>query len=349
MMFSKQTLIGATLPLLARAKIPQTWAGRIKGRGVILTFHHVRPERESGFSPNALLEVTPEFLKTILDVLEEIGFSILLLDDVPHALQQEGPPFAVLTFDDGYRDNRDHAWPILKARDCPWTVFVTTDFASGRGRLWWRELEEVIRRQEVLELSEPSLPSRLALRTDKEKKQVFQILYWHLRHQSEEHLRTFISRLAQNAGINPDHLVQDACLTWDELKALARDPLITFGAHTLTHPMLAKHNEDCVRHEMRESQRIIEEKLNVPVRHFAYPVGDPTSAGTRDFSLAKESGFTTAVTTRPGPLFPEHQNHLHALPRISMNGLYQTPQAVRALLSGLPFLFWNRGRKVNVA
>jgi peptidoglycan/xylan/chitin deacetylase (PgdA/CDA1 family) len=85
------------------------------------------------------------------------------------------------------------------------------------------------------------------------------------------------------------------------------------------------------------------------VRHLAYPVGDPTSAGAREFALAREAGFLTAVTTRPGHLFPEHAGHLHALPRVSLNGLHQTQGALRALLSGVPFWLWNRGRRVNVA
>jgi len=54
------------------------------------------------------------------------------------------------------------------------------------------------------------------------------------------------------------------------------------------------------------------------------------------------------VTTRPGHLFAEHADHLHALPRVSLNGLHQSEAAVKALLSGLPFWLWNRGRRVNV-
>ena len=60
-----------------------------------------------------------------------------------------------------------------------------------------------------------------------------------------------------------------------------------------------------------------------PARHIAYPVGDPSSAAAREFALATEAGYALAVTTRPGMLFAEHAAHLTALPRVSLNGLWQ--------------------------
>jgi peptidoglycan/xylan/chitin deacetylase (PgdA/CDA1 family) len=113
--------------------------------------------------------------------------------------------------------------------------------------------------------------------------------------------------------------------------------------------MLAKWPAAFARREIAESRTVIEARLGRPVRHFAYPVGDPTSAGPREFALAHGAGYTTAVTTRPGHLFPAHRLHLRALPRVSVNGLHQSEEALRALLSGVPFLAWNRGRRVNVA
>jgi peptidoglycan/xylan/chitin deacetylase (PgdA/CDA1 family) len=88
--------------------------------------------------------------------------------------------------------------------------------------------------------------------------------------------------------------------------------------------------------------------LGAPVRHLAYPVGDPTSAGPREFTMARDLGFRSAVTTRPGMLFPEHAQHLTALPRISVNGFFQNADAFDVLLSGVPFWLWNRGRRLNV-
>jgi peptidoglycan/xylan/chitin deacetylase (PgdA/CDA1 family) len=97
------------------------------------------------------------------------------------------------------------------------------------------------------------------------------------------------------------------------------------------------------------SAAVIEAALGTRPRHLSYPVGDKTSAGPREFALARELGFATAVTTRPGMLFPEHRAHLTALPRISLNGEFQSPRYVRVLVSGAATALWNGFRRVDAA
>jgi peptidoglycan/xylan/chitin deacetylase (PgdA/CDA1 family) len=116
----------------------------------------------------------------------------------------------------------------------------------------------------------------------------------------------------------------------------------------MTHRMLAKSPEWLAREEMAGSKATLESRLDLDVAAFAYPVGDATSAGPREFELARRVGFSCAVTTRPGMLFAEHAGHLTALPRVSVNGLWQSTAALEVLLSGAPFALWNRGRRVNV-
>ncbi len=318
-----------------------------QGIGVILTFHHVRPRRPGAFAPNRLLEITPDFLDEVLTTLAVLGFDVVPLDEVPIRLGDVGGagPFAVLTFDDGYRDNVEHALPVLRRHEAPWTLFVTTDFADGGGRLWWLELEAAIAALDRVALDGLTLPCA----TPAAKQAAFEAIYWRLRAGPEARLRAEIARLADEAGIDRAALVRALCLSWDELRALSREPGVTLGAHTLTHPMLAKLDEAAAAREIAESGARIAAEIGRPVRHFSYPVGDPGSAGPREFTLARAAGYATAVTTRPGHLFPEHRGHLHALPRISVNGLYQTRAALRSLLSGVPFLAWNRGRRVNAA
>jgi peptidoglycan/xylan/chitin deacetylase (PgdA/CDA1 family) len=113
--------------------------------------------------------------------------------------------------------------------------------------------------------------------------------------------------------------------------------------------MLAKVPAKAARAEMEMSRRVIEAALAVPVEHLSYPVGDRTSAGPREFGLAAELGFKTAVTTRPGVLHPSHGEHLRALPRISINGEYQQLRYVRVLMSGAATAVWNGFRRVDAA
>ena len=347
----KHRIISLGFSALAVTRADEWLSPLARGRGAILMFHHVRPARDDPFQPNALLEVTPGHLDRLLGLVRDLGFAIVPLDEVPDRLADrrgDAGRFVALTFDDGYRDNRDHALPILKRHAAPWTMFVTSDYASGRGRLWWLELEEVVRRLDRIEVAMDGRTTVLPSRTAAEKKAAFAAAYRDLRQGPEERLRGTIAGWCEIAGLDGYRLVRDLCLDWDELAALSHEPGVTIGAHTVSHPMLAKHDAETARREIHDGRTEIETRLGLTVRHLAFPVGDPTSAGPREFALARDAGYRTAVTTRPGHLFPGHAAHLTALPRVSINGLHQTEAASRALMSGAPFLLWNRGRRIDV-
>ncbi len=341
----------AVFEAIALSRADRWGRGLAQGAGVILTLHHVRPAPAAGFRPNGILEITPDFLDTALGLIRGEGYDLVSLDEALARLASPEPQrfFVALTFDDGYRDNVEHAWPVLAKHGAPWTMFVTPGFADRTARLWWLEMEEAIRVLPRLAFALPDGAFSARTGSNAEKQAAFDALYWRLRKQPEAILLSVISDLAAQAGIDPVALVERECLPWETLRALSGAPGVTIGAHTLTHPMLAKHPVDFARGEIVESKARLEAELEMPIRHFAYPVGDPTSAGPREFEMARTAGFASAVTTRPGHLFPEHAQHLHALPRVSLNGLHQSEAAVRGLMSGLPFLLWNRGWRLNVA
>ncbi|MCT4495688.1 polysaccharide deacetylase family protein [Bosea minatitlanensis] len=346
-MNGRHRAIAAAFRIMAATGADRWSRGFAQGKGVILTLHHVRPAGPRGFAPNALLEITPDFLDAALGLIRGEGYDLVSLDEALARLRSPKRRrfFVALTFDDGYRDNVEYAWPVLAKHGAPWTLFVTPGFADRTARLWWLELEEAIRALPRLELALPG--GRFAARTgsEAEKDRAFARLYWRLRKGPEAILLSTVSDLARQAGIDPAALVARECLPWDTLRALSGAPGIAIGAHTLTHPMLAKQDEATARREIAESKARLEAELDLPIRHFAYPVGDPGSAGRREFALAAEAGFDSAVTTRPGHLMPEHAGQLHALPRVSLNGLHQNEAALRALLSGLPFWLRDRGRR----
>lgn len=352
---TRHRLFDAAFRAIAATGADRWLAPLARGRGVILTFHHVHPDPPAAYAPNRLLTITPTFLERVLIAARARGFTPIGLDAVPGRLaggSGEGP-FVAFTFDDGYRDAVEHAAPVLRRHDVPWTLFVTSDFADGRGRLWWIELERAIARLDRVRLGRDLLGEGADLDCPaadaSEKSAAFEAVYRRLRAGSEERLLAAIARLCGEAGFEVGRIAETLCLSWRELGALAADPAVTIGAHTVSHPMLAKHDAARARFEIAAGRERIAQRLGRPVRHLSYPVGDPTSAGPRDFALARELGFATAVTTRPGHLFPGHAGHCHALPRVSINGCHQTEAALAALLSGVPFLAWNRGRRLSVA
>jgi peptidoglycan/xylan/chitin deacetylase (PgdA/CDA1 family) len=139
------------------------------------------------------------------------------------------------------------------------------------------------------------------------------------------------------------------CMGWDEIAKLAADPLVTIGAHTVNHPILTKLDDKTVRKELANSRDVIEAALGSRPDHLAYPVGDKSAAGPREFRIAAELGFKTAVTTRPGVIFRRHADHMTALPRLSLNGNFQRPRYTKVLVSGAATALWNGFRPVNVS
>jgi peptidoglycan/xylan/chitin deacetylase (PgdA/CDA1 family) len=344
---AKNKIISTGFTLFRMTGLHRLAAPWTRGAGAILMFHHVRPWVERAFAPNRLLEITPQFLDAVLGRLHSLGFDIVTLDAALGRLDTPGErPFVALTFDDGYKDMRDYALPVLEKYAAPFTLYVTTGFAERSARLWWIELEEAIRALPQIDVDIAGMSLRLASATPAEKQVAFATLYKLLRAGPEDQLLDGIAQLCAKAGVQSATLAADLCLDWEGVEAIAHHPLCTIGVHTLTHPRLAKIDADDVRRELRESRSSIEAHIGRTARHLAYPVGDPTSAGPREFAMARELGFKSAVTTRPGMLFPNHMGHECALPRLSINGNWQSLDTIEILVSGAPFALWNLGRKV---
>lgn len=320
-----------------------------RGAGVIFMLHHVRPEPPDAFEPNRILKVTPSFLEDVIREVLDAGFDVIGLDAVRDRLEDGGSerPFACFTLDDGYRDNRDYAYPIFRRYCAPFAIYVPTDFADGRGDLWWLTLEDVLRAAPQITLGMNGIGRRFRLTTVAEKEAAHHEIYWWLRSIPEAQARAAVAELAAAHNLDPRAAHAGLCMSWDELRDLAEDPLVTIGAHTRSHFALAKLSEGEARAEMAESIARVEKELKRPCRHFSYPYGCPESAGEREFRIAEELGLETAVTTQKGLLYAENAQAMTALPRLSLNGDFQDLRYVKALLSGVPFALMNTLQRIS--
>jgi len=321
------------------------------GVGAIFMLHHVRPQREGAFQPNRHLEITPDFLRAMLGHLRARGIDIVTMDEVHQRLIERNfaNRFACFTLDDGYRDNRDHALPVMREFGAPVTVYVASDFAQGSGRLWWIALEMAIAKADAIEMTMGGVATRLDTSTAQARQAAFDRLHDWLRTLSEHDLQREITALCAQHGVDQAAICRGLCMSWDELKAFSADPLVTIGAHSITHCNLAQQSETTARDELTLSRARIEDELQRPAVHLAYPYGDKPAAGPREFALARASGYKTAVTTRPGMVFPESADHMTALPRVSLNGNYQDTRILPVLTSGAATAMWNGFRRVDAA
>ena len=345
----KVAMTRAALAGLYRSGAHRLLAPYTQGSGVIFTLNQVRPLQEKFFAPNRGLEIAPEFLEAMLDQIEEAGLDIVSLDEAVRRLREvDERRFVCFTFDQGYRDLARHAYPLFQRRSLPLTVYVATDYASGWGELWWLALEEVVARAREIELCRGGL-WRLPNVTAQEKRRSFVQIYEWLHSVDEARQRKVIRALADTHDIDMSADCAELMMGWDDLRALAADPLVTIGAHSKAHYAMSKLAPEKAISEMEGSADIIERELGTRPIHFSFPYGDETAARARDFALAKEAGFKTAVTTRKGVLFPAHRRYLTALPRVSLAGDYQSLTYTALYLSGAPFALSNRFREVSAA
>ncbi len=323
------------------------------GMGAILTFHRVLPAHDEPFQPHRGLEITPDFLDAVLSSLRQADVDMVSMDEAWRRLTTGDPGdrrFVAVTFDDGYRDTLEYAWPILKRHEVPVTLYVASAFAEGPGVLWWEVLGRAVAENSTIEAEIDGELRRFDCGTPEAKDETYDTLYDWLRGVPREaELDAATAVIAARNAVDTAAQCRELCMGWDELAELAADPLVTIGAHTVHHPFLAKCDAEAARAEMAESRRMIEERLGVRPEHFAYPVGAPDAAGPREFALAAELGYKTGTTTRAGVIFADHVEHLTALPRLSVNGEFQQLRFLEVLLSGTATALLNGFRRVDAA
>lgn len=177
-----------------------------------------------------------------------------------------------LTFDDGYRDNHDHAFPVLSRHGLPATFFVVTDVVEHGRRLWWDEVGAMIPGDA------PGIVTRLNGATREERE------IW-LRRARAEH------------GSGPEDR-DGLMMRWDEVEALVRGGM-TVGSHTRSHPFLDELSDSEIREELTESLRMLESRTGRACPWLAFPRGRHIP-GERGRTLLRESGIAAAVSTVAG-------------------------------------------------
>ena len=325
------------------------------GVGSILMLHRVLNIKKQPFAPNYHLTASPEFLDRIILKLKGDGYDFISLDEVAERLQspekyKDAKPFLSITLDDGYRDNLVNAVPVFRRHEVPYTIYIAPALTDGTVTLWWEDIEHLIASKKKISVSLPNGNQAYDLSTHQKKSQSYGSLVDQLLLEVDQaEQRKIVTQLCKAYGIDATSHVKESLMNWEEINALSKDPLCTIGAHTIHHYALSKLPKEDAKNEIEESRKIIKAKIGKDPIHLAYPYGFSQVADSREFNMAKELGFRTATTTRHGVLYPEHKDHMTALPRVSMNGHHQSLRYVSTLLSGIPTRIKNHGKKLDVA
>lgn len=309
-----------------------------RGHGAIFTLHHVRPFNPRIVEPNAHLEVTPEFLDLALRRLCDEGYEFISLADVPARLANPSSrPFACFTLDDGYRNNVQFALPVFERHSAPFTIFINEGFADRTHSIWWETVAALINQESRIRFDFGSGPDEIDISSPKSKLDAFDRFAVFMQKDCEAQAVERLDAAARSYGIEPLALTEELTMNREELRQLSNHPLAALGAHTVSHRALMRLSPEMAGHEMQRSADWLQDVTGKRPTSFAYPYGTRAAVSIREQVIARELGFSVAVTTQPGTLGPNCLERLTGLPRISLNGFYQEPRYVAALASGIPF------------
>jgi peptidoglycan/xylan/chitin deacetylase (PgdA/CDA1 family) len=302
-----------------RARIRARWRESLgrASRGVVLMFHEVHAD-DAAYLRELETGCTAAFLESIILELRRERWDIVGLDEALSRLQQDDRSrrFAVLTFDDGYRDVRSQALAVLERHQAPFTVYVPAGAPRHELYAWWLGMRDLFQRYDRIAIAGTEMRYECSGHDAKKRGRAELSSWIHADYRRGDQLQeTFRIHDVSLEALNGAYFLDEA-----QLRELACHPLATIGAHTMSHAALGILEVAEARREMSGSRDYLECLVNRPIPHFAYPYGGPRACGKREFDLARDLGFRSAVTTRERPVFATDRASPHEIPRIGISG-----------------------------
>lgn len=277
---------------------------------VILTYHRILPEQ----SPLRETEqpgmiATPEALDMHISTLKQLGAEFMPLDAWLKAQRENTalPRLTVaITFDDGWQDNYEHAFPVLKRHNASASIFLVSQRINTPWQFWPEQVLEILinnaqhLNHDALKWLRPYLGERPASTNHLSPYTIPQadLVIDRLKALDDQTIEANLKNTrAALPALSQANLNTRPLLNKEELEAMLASGLITFGAHTRHHYRL-NHimTPSDLENEIVGSQTDLEELGLKPVSIFCYPNGDITAKG----ELFVQENFTAACTTKRG-------------------------------------------------
>lgn len=347
--YNKKKFISKIAHLLTRLQTHKIFWPFYSGVGHILMFHRIVQADNSSLRihNHQSLEVSPEQLENIISFFKEKNYDFISLSEMYERIeiQKFDRRFVVFTFDDGYIDNYEIAYPIFKKHNIPFVIYITTHFPDRKAILWWYILEDLVRENQEINISICQQNYNFPCSSQEEKEIAFSKVRKLIIKNYNSSFSEFLHELFDPFKLDLFAYTDRLAMSWAQIQVLSDDPLATIGAHTISHPPLIHLPLEDLEREILGSKEILEQRLGQSVEHFAYPFGKITEVSHREFEFMKTLPFLTATTTRVANIFPEHKELSYALPRVSINGVTES-SILKLQTSGVIPFFIHKGKKV---
>lgn len=300
-------------------------------RPTLFCLHSV--ERHDDFGRlSGRMAITDVFLDELLAHARRRNIEVISLDECLLRLSAKKlDPFICLTFDDGYRDNYEVAYPILLKHRVPATIFLATGLIDRTSPMWWHPLERAVSVSDDFGIRSRRQP----LQNSVDRQRTYD--KWASRFRALD--AAGILHLSDElAASNPNFRTSDAfesVLDWDMVREMAASGLITFGVHTATHPVMARLSEAETIAEVEISRDRYTEMVGSRPKYFAYPFGQSHETGDQAAQIVAQAGFAAAFTTKAATLRASNTQDFFRLPRIMLTERTQNVSTLDAYISGL--------------
>ena len=310
-------VLGLVLGARSRALLP--WKSL-----TVLTFHRVARAGAPGFDPD-VSDTTPEAFDRQVAMLKRY---FTLIDTRTLDAHRTGgadlpPNPAIITFDDGYRDNHDEALPILKRHGATAVFFVATRYVDERRLFWWERINRAVsgssRRRLVMRYPEERI---FDLSQRATRRASIQSLLAIVKKHSGLDLDRFLEELESEAGTPLDRdtergLADALLMSWDQVRALKAAGM-DVQSHTHGHRLLQTLGDEEVTADLRTSRSILEAQIDAPVFALAYPAGKPIAAHPGLRRAVRRAGIRLGLTTAPGSVRLERSLDWLGIPRVTV-------------------------------
>jgi peptidoglycan/xylan/chitin deacetylase (PgdA/CDA1 family) len=322
--------------LLCRSGLRFLLERAIRWSGVlVLNYHRVGNGNQTPFDRGLWSADADTFTDQIRFCKRHLD--VITPDDIPQVLANGRGRYALITFDDGYRDNYEIAFPILKAERVPATFFIATGFVDAPQVPWWDEIAWMVRtsRKDQVAL-DGWIPSPI-LFDEPDREGTVRTFLRAYKTMPAEYTGRYLDAIADatQSGRCSADIACNFWMNWDMLRDM-RAAGMTVAGHSVTHPILARAPREKQRDEIFGCATRLAEELGEPMRYFSYPVGGPNSFDAVTQDCLREAGVRYAFSYYGGyRRFGDWNNY--DIRRVAVE-TYLTPDWFRSIVTLPQFL-----------
>lgn len=267
----------------------------------ILAYHGIFNDKEKYNPASDLISATAEAFDEQLRYIKDLGYRVTTfkyLKDLRFSRAKTEDKLLIITFDDGFKNNYDIAFPIIKRYGLTATIFVATDYIDNGSIFWFEKLNILLRETSASEIN-ISYPIKMKydIRTPDSKNKCSSEIKKMLKGlpdiERQQLLYSLMEELDWNSCCKG---LPRMVLSWDEIKGMS-DYGIEIGSHTINHPILTKVSNQILKYELTMSKKRIEEMTGKEVISLAYPNG---SYDERVKQEAMDAGYTFGLSYKHG-------------------------------------------------